>query len=100
MHSRPFANIYRALNDVSLLQEERPSKRLKTDGPALRVCVHCRQEKKIAQFSRDPSGPDGRQTWCMACMKARLSSSRLQHGVDCIAQGILSRAIAAPVING
>ena len=47
-------------------------KRTKVDGPAMRVCVHCHQEKKIAQFSRDPSGPDGRQTWCMICMKVRL----------------------------
>ena len=65
------------------MQEERPSKRTKTDGPAMRACVHCGQEKKIAQFSRDPSGPDGRQTWCMACMKVRLEALCLSwHGAQ------------------
>ena len=53
------------------VQEERPTKRAKVEGPVMRVCVHCQQEKKIAQFSRDPGGPDGRQTWCMLCMKVR-----------------------------
>ena len=54
-------------------------KRAKVEGPPMRVCVHCHQEKKIAQFSRDPSGPDGRQTWCMICMKVSTLAIQLRH---------------------
>lgn len=52
-------------------QEERPAKRAKVGGALMRTCLNCHEVKKIAKFSREPGGPDGRQTWCMDCMKVR-----------------------------
>lgn len=54
---------------ADVMQEERPAKRPKTGGAPMRTCLNCHEVKKIAKFSREPGGPDGRQTWCMDCMK-------------------------------
>ena len=55
------------------------------------ICIRCRKEEPMSQFSKDKSRPSGFSVWCRACKRDHARLQYLKHGEKMRAQKVIYR---------
>ena len=56
----------------------RKEKKSKIGDEKLKLCLSCKQEKKVSEFSKNPNAPDSLRIFCKNCHKAQKRKQRRQ----------------------